>query len=150
MYKEIEVFEEIQKFVGNRKEDVDKAYDVHRQLLKYIPEEVKEECFFRYLELGGTIGLNVGNYKIYEYPHEKTEAFRLIYPKDRLDNFKEVGLEAKVNFEFISTEAVLLEVPVDDFEKFEEAQWTSFKEAIVLAANGKKRDRNVRNIEIKW
>ncbi len=150
MYNELEVFEEINKFVGNEKSDVERAYKIHRKLLKYIPIDGRDQCFFRYLDKGGTIGLNLRNYKIYEYPFEKRESFRIIYPIDQVNNLKNVGLEANINFKFISAPAVLLEVKVSDFELFEEEQWMSFNEGMKLAMKGKDYEKNIRNIDISW
>lgn len=151
MYLEKDVFKELQKFLDNSNEEIEAAYKVHRKLVSLIPKDIREESYFRYLELGGTIGLNIKNYKIYEYSHERKEAFRIIYPNTDIENLKDVDLEPDVNFEFISTPSVLLEVKVDEFKKFTDEQWNSFKKAVELAFEGKDNPvGNIRNINIQW
>lgn len=151
MYLEKDVFKELQEFLNNSDEEIEAAYKVHRKLVSLIPEEIREESYFRYLELGGTIGLNIKNYKIYEYSHEGKEAFRIIYPNTDIDNLKNVDLQPNINFEFISTPSVLLEVQVEEFKKFTNEQWNSFKKGVELAFKGKDNPvGNIRNIDIKW
>ena len=151
MYSEKEVFEELQKFLGNSDKEIEAAYQVHRKLMSLIPEEIREESYYRYLPLGGTIGLNIKNYKIYEYSHEKKEAFRIIYPKKDINNLRDRNLEANINFEFMSTPSVLLEVEVDEFKDFTSEQWNSFKLAVEEAHQGKDNPvGNIKNIDINW
>jgi len=151
MYTEKQVFIELQKFLNNSDKEIEAAYKVHRKLLSLIPEEIRDQSYFRYLELGGTIGLNIKNYKIYEYSHDKKETFRIIYPNKDIDNLKSIDLEPNVNFKFISTPSVLLEVQVEEFERFTEKQWHSFVKAVEVASQGKDNPvGNVKNINIVW
>lgn len=151
MHSEKEVFQELQKFLNNSKEEIRLAEKVHEKLKSLIPEEIREESYFRYLELGGTIGLNIKNYKIYEYSHEKKEAFRMIYPNTDIENLKNIDLEPNINFEFASTPSVLLELEVEEFERFTDEQWNSFKKAVELAYEGKDNPvGNIRNIDVIW
>lgn len=151
MYTEKEVFEELQKFINNSDEEIEAAYKIHRKLMSLIPKEIRDESYYRYLELGGTIGLNIKNYKIYEYSHEKKEAFRMIYPNEDLENFKDIGLEARVNFKNISIPCSLLELDVEEFDKFTDTQWNSFKKGLEIAYQGKDNPvGNIRNIDMHW
>lgn len=150
-YNEEQVFIELKKFLNNSQEDIDRAYKIHRKLASLISEDLREEAYYRYLELGGTIGLNMKNYKIYEYSHEGKEAYRLIYPNEDLDNLEETEIEARVDFKFVSAPCVLLEITVEQLEKFKDQNWNSFVKAVDLAING--RDNpvgNIRNIDIEW
>lgn len=151
MYSEKDVFERLQKFLNNNDEEIKAAHKVHNKLKSLIPEGLRNEAYYRYLELGGTIGLNIKNYKIYEYSHNKKEAFRLIYPNEDLENLKGVNLGARIDFKNISIPCSLLEVAVEDFKKFTEVQWMSFMKAVNIAYNG--RDNpvgNIKNIQIQW
>lgn len=150
MYNEKEVFEGIQKFLDNSNKQIQLAYNVHRDILSVLPEDLRDIYYFRYLELGGTIGLNMKNYKIYEYHHERNESFRIIYPDDKLEEIKNSNINHNVDFKFISIPCSLLEVPVEEFSKFSENEWNNFKSAVIIASNGKDNDKNKRNIEIKW
>ena len=151
MYTEEQVFIELQKFLNNSDEEIGPAYKIHRKLMSLVPEEMRKESYFRYLELGGTIGLNIMNYKIYEYSHEGREAFRIIYPNEDVENLRNIGLEPNINFKFISTPSVLLEVQVKDLENFKEEQWNSFKKAVEKTLEGKDNPvGNIKNIDIVW
>lgn len=151
MYTEEQVFIELQKFLNNSDEEIGAAYKIHRKLMSLVPEEMRKESYFRYLELGGTIGLNIMNYKIYEYSHEGREAFRIIYPNEDVENLRNIGLEPNINFKFISTPSVLLEVQVKDLENFKEEQWNSFKKAVEKTLEGKDNPvGNIKNIDIVW
>ncbi|HLR20843.1 MAG TPA: hypothetical protein VK087_02440 [Tissierellaceae bacterium] len=151
MYTEEEVFKELQKFLNNSDKEIDSAYKIHRKLVDLIPKEIRKESYFRYLELGGTIGLNVKNYRIYEYSYDKKEAFRIIYPSEDIENLRKVNLEPNVNFKFVSTPSVLLEVQVDEFKEFKDEQWDSFKKAVEIAFQGKDNPvGNMSNINIIW
>ncbi len=149
MYNEEEVFKLIDEFFDIDR-DVDKAYKIHRNLLSYIPEDLREDSYFRYLEKGGTIGLNFNNYKIYEYPHKENESFRMIYPDHKIDELRELNYEPKVDFKFISIPCSLLEVELEDFNKFGEREFNNFREALILASQGKPNPKNIRNIDIAW
>lgn len=149
-YTEEEVFLGIKDFLSATDDMIDSAYSVHRQILEILPKELMDDYYFRYLDLGGTIGLNLNNYKIYEYHNEKNHSFRIIYPNSELEELKNSDIEHNVDFKFISIPCSLLEIPVDEFQKFTGNEWSNVKRAVEISSSGKKNNKNIRNIDIKW
>lgn len=150
IYTEEEVFKGIKEFLNATDEMIDEAFTVHRKIINILPKDIMDIYYFRYLNLGGTIGLNINNYKIYEYHHEKNHSYRFIYPDDKLDEIKNSDIKCNVDFKFISIPCSLLEIPVEEFNKFTSKEWNNFITAVEIASNGKVNDKNIRNIDINW
>lgn len=139
MYILEDVFERISKRLNMSYEEEKIAFQIQKNILKYIPVECKDRCYFRYNENSKDIALNIMNYRIYLYPsNNKNDLYQLIYPEDKIHDLERLNIKPKIIFEFKYFPCNLLELSFDDIKKFIDVEWSRFSQGVKMAYEAKK------------
>ncbi len=137
MYREGEVFKIIQERLDNTDTEIKLAYNIHRLLAEAVPEDLRGECKFRYLEdTVKDFGLDIKKYKIYSYPRAGMEVFNIIYPRANIRELERVGIDFINIYRFVEIDCNLIQIPTTEFVKMRAINLEHFKKAIKMAAKG--------------
>ncbi|WP_185903716.1 DUF4357 domain-containing protein [Hathewaya massiliensis] len=134
----------------------EKIVEVYELIKFNIPEDVRKACAFRYRKNKSRVdvAVNIMNYRIFLLPYMNKPIAEIIYPKEDFYNLRTIILQERLNtiekWEFKNFECYILYFTFDEILKLDEVHWKSFKEACLIAYNGKKSRNRDSNMIVNW
>lgn len=134
----------------------EKIIEIYNLIKANIPKNIRETCSFRYRKNVSRVDVaaNIMNYRIFLLPYMKKPVVEIIYPKSDFYNLRSIVPRERLNsinkWEFKNIECDVLYFTFDEVLKLNKEHWKSFKEACLLAYNGKKTRSRDSNMVINW
>ncbi|HHY72037.1 MAG TPA: DUF3788 family protein [Bacillus bacterium] len=153
---EIEALNIVIKQCNLSEKNAEKIRIVYEMIKRNIPEEVREQCAFRYSlnNNKANIACNIMNYRLFLLPYTKENLVQLIYPSEEVENLVSIlPEERRGNSEewiFKSFNCEILRFTMDEILNLNDNQWQSFKNACLMAFYGKRSRVRENNIQVNW
>lgn len=134
----------------------EKIIEIYNLIKANIPKNIRETCSFRYRKNVSRVDVaaNIMNYRIFLLPYMKKPVVEIIYPKNDFYNLRTIIPQERLNsinkWEFKNIECDILYFTFDEILKLNEVHWKSFKEACLIAYNGKKTRNRDSNMVVNW